>query len=105
MAQMSHIRIGDGSARRRGAGPWALQPQAGLGDPYLPFREILHALSGDVEHQRAGGAITPEHARRLWMLLPGGPDPKGFPKPLGSSGTRQVPNPSRGTNTSPVVRL
>jgi tetratricopeptide (TPR) repeat protein len=44
--------------------------QAGLGDPYLPFREILHMLTGDVEHQRAGGAITGEHARRLWALLP-----------------------------------
>jgi predicted ATPase len=44
--------------------------QSGIGDPYLPFREILHTLTGDVEHQRAGGAITGEHARRLWALLP-----------------------------------
>ncbi len=43
---------------------------SGIGDPYLPFREILHTLTGDVEHQRAGGAITGEHARRLWALLP-----------------------------------
>ncbi|NIP85335.1 MAG: hypothetical protein GTO03_07155, partial [Planctomycetales bacterium] len=27
-------------------------------------------LTGDVEHQRAGGALTGEHARRLWALLP-----------------------------------
>jgi DNA-binding SARP family transcriptional activator/predicted ATPase len=44
--------------------------QSGIGDPYLPFRDILQMLSGDVEHQRAGGAITGEHARRLWALLP-----------------------------------
>jgi DNA-binding SARP family transcriptional activator len=44
--------------------------QSGIGDPYLPFREILQLLTGDVEHQRAGGAITGQHARRLWSLLP-----------------------------------
>jgi tetratricopeptide (TPR) repeat protein len=44
--------------------------QSGIGDPYLPFREILQMLTGDVEHQRAGGAITGQHARRLWSLLP-----------------------------------
>jgi hypothetical protein len=44
--------------------------QSGIGDPYLPFREILQMLTGDVEHQRAGGAIAGEHARRLWALLP-----------------------------------
>jgi predicted ATPase len=44
--------------------------QSGIGDPYLPFREMLQMLSGDVEHQRAGGAITGQHARRLWALLP-----------------------------------
>jgi predicted ATPase/DNA-binding SARP family transcriptional activator len=44
--------------------------QSGIGAPYLPFREILQTLTGDVEHQRAGGAITGEHARRLWALLP-----------------------------------
>jgi 8-oxo-dGTP pyrophosphatase MutT (NUDIX family) len=42
----------------------------GIGDPYLPFREILQMLTGDVEHQRAGGVITGQHARRLWSLLP-----------------------------------
>jgi DNA-binding SARP family transcriptional activator len=44
--------------------------QAGVGDPYRPFREILGMLSGDVEPRRAGGALTPEHARRLWDILP-----------------------------------
>jgi serine/threonine protein kinase/tetratricopeptide (TPR) repeat protein len=44
--------------------------QTGLGDPYLPFREILNLISGDVEAGYAAGAITKEHARRLWNLLP-----------------------------------
>ena len=44
--------------------------QAGAGDPYLPFREILQTLTGDVEPQRAGGTITLEHARRLWAVFP-----------------------------------
>jgi DNA-binding SARP family transcriptional activator len=44
---------------------------AGAGDPYLPFREILQALAGDVEGRRAGGGLLPEQTRRLWALLPG----------------------------------
>ena len=43
---------------------------AGIGDPYLPFREILQMLTGDIEAKRASGAITPEHARRLWTVFP-----------------------------------
>jgi DNA-binding SARP family transcriptional activator/tetratricopeptide (TPR) repeat protein len=43
---------------------------AGTGDPYLPFREILQLLSGEIEAHRAGGSLSPEHARRLWALLP-----------------------------------
>ena len=42
----------------------------GIGDPYLPFREILQLLSGDIEAKRAGAALTAEHARRLWAILP-----------------------------------
>ncbi|NIP18270.1 MAG: AAA family ATPase, partial [Xanthomonadales bacterium] len=37
----------------------------GIGDPYLPFREILELLTGDVEARWAAGAMTREHARRL----------------------------------------
>ena len=44
--------------------------QAGVGDPYLPFREVLSFLTGDVEARWAAGAITREHASRLWKLLP-----------------------------------
>ena len=42
----------------------------GIGDPYLPFREILGLLTGDVETRRAAGAIPAEQARRLWQALP-----------------------------------
>jgi len=43
---------------------------SGVGDPYLPFREVLAMLIGDVEARWAAGAITREHARRLWDGLP-----------------------------------
>ncbi|MEW6232674.1 MAG: BTAD domain-containing putative transcriptional regulator [Chloroflexota bacterium] len=42
----------------------------GIGDPYLPFREILELLTGDIEARWAAGAITKEHACRLWHTLP-----------------------------------
>ncbi|MFQ5858813.1 MAG: BTAD domain-containing putative transcriptional regulator, partial [Anaerolineae bacterium] len=42
----------------------------GVGDPYLPFREMLGLLTGDVEARWAAGAITRGHARRLWNTLP-----------------------------------
>jgi DNA-binding SARP family transcriptional activator len=42
----------------------------GSGDPYLPFREILIALAGDVETKWAGGQIAAEEARRLWEAMP-----------------------------------
>lgn len=43
---------------------------AGIGDPYLPFREVLSFLTGDVEARWDAGAITREHASRLWNLIP-----------------------------------
>jgi DNA-binding SARP family transcriptional activator/tetratricopeptide (TPR) repeat protein len=42
----------------------------GAGDPYLPFREMLQTLAGDVEGKRAGGTLSAEQARRLWEALP-----------------------------------
>jgi tetratricopeptide (TPR) repeat protein len=42
--------------------------QTGIGDPYLPFREILAQLTGDVEGKLAQGALTTEIARRLRVL-------------------------------------
>ncbi len=42
----------------------------GVGDPYLPFREILGLLTGDVEARWVAGAIDRKQARRLWDLTP-----------------------------------
>jgi DNA-binding SARP family transcriptional activator/predicted ATPase len=42
----------------------------GIGDPYLPFREILGMLTGDVEARWAAGALAQEHTLRLWNTLP-----------------------------------
>jgi len=54
----------------------------GVGDPYLPFREVLSLLTGDVEARYAAGTISRDYASRLWNLIPlsiqamleGGPD-------------------------------
>jgi ABC-type oligopeptide transport system substrate-binding subunit len=43
--------------------------QTGAGDPYLPFREVLGLLTGDVEAKLAQGAITRENAGRLRDFL------------------------------------
>jgi ABC-type oligopeptide transport system substrate-binding subunit/tetratricopeptide (TPR) repeat protein len=43
---------------------------AGLGDPYLPFREILNALTGDVAGRWAAGTVSRGQARRLWEAMP-----------------------------------
>ncbi|MGD2147975.1 MAG: AAA family ATPase [Anaerolineae bacterium] len=43
--------------------------QTGIGDPYLPFREVLAQLTGDVEAKLAEGAITEGVARRLRHFL------------------------------------
>jgi DNA-binding SARP family transcriptional activator len=43
---------------------------SGIGDPFLPFRQILAMLTGDVETQWTSGAISREHAQRLWATLP-----------------------------------
>jgi DNA-binding SARP family transcriptional activator len=42
----------------------------GAGDPYLPFRELLRALAGGVEGERAAGTLSAEQARRAWETLP-----------------------------------
>jgi predicted Ser/Thr protein kinase/tetratricopeptide (TPR) repeat protein len=42
----------------------------GIGDPYLPFIELLALLTGDVEAKWAAGVMTKEHAHRLWNLIP-----------------------------------
>lgn len=42
----------------------------GIGDPYLPFREILELITGNIEARWAAGTITKDHALRLWNQLP-----------------------------------
>ncbi len=44
--------------------------QAGIGDPYHPFREILAMLTGDVEGLWDAGTISQDHAERLWTAAP-----------------------------------
>ena len=44
--------------------------QTGIGDPYLPFRELLELLTGDIYARWSAGAITRGHARALWNTLP-----------------------------------
>lgn len=42
----------------------------GPGDPYLPFREILALLTGDVEARYVAGSLPRDPALRLWNLIP-----------------------------------
>lgn len=42
----------------------------GIGDPYLPFREVLRLLTGDLEFQPIARILDNEQARRLWNFLP-----------------------------------
>jgi ABC-type oligopeptide transport system substrate-binding subunit/serine/threonine protein kinase len=42
----------------------------GRGDPYLPFRDILSSLTGDVESALRTGTITKEQAGHLWTIMP-----------------------------------
>jgi transcriptional regulator with XRE-family HTH domain/tetratricopeptide (TPR) repeat protein len=43
---------------------------AGVGDPYLPFRDVLALLTGDVEAKWSAGLLSGEQARRLWAVTP-----------------------------------
>ncbi|MGD8813809.1 MAG: BTAD domain-containing putative transcriptional regulator [Anaerolineales bacterium] len=42
----------------------------GIGDPYLPFREILYQFIGDAKNQWKAGIYSREYILRLWHLLP-----------------------------------
>jgi ABC-type transport system substrate-binding protein len=43
---------------------------SGRGDPYLPFRQVLNAFTGDVEATWAAGTITTDQARTVWEAMP-----------------------------------
>jgi len=61
-AQATHLELVVASGR--------CTAYAGVGDPYLPFRDVMDMLTGAVEAKWTAGAITREHARRLWHFLP-----------------------------------
>jgi DNA-binding SARP family transcriptional activator len=42
---------------------------AGAGDPFLPFRDVMGQLSGDVAARKTTGKMSVEQARRLQALL------------------------------------
>jgi ABC-type oligopeptide transport system substrate-binding subunit/serine/threonine protein kinase len=42
----------------------------GAGDPYLPFRDVLGLLAGDVEHSWGSGVLSSEQAQRIWQAMP-----------------------------------
>jgi len=42
----------------------------GLGDPYLPFRQALAMLTGDLAGRLAAGSVSRSQAIRLWEALP-----------------------------------
>jgi tetratricopeptide (TPR) repeat protein len=64
----------------------------GMGDPYLPFREVLTVLLGDTAARREQGRITRENANRIQRfmnagveaLVENGPDLVGLFVPGGS---------------------
>ncbi len=42
----------------------------GLGDPYLPFRQVMGMLTGDLESRWASGRISRQEAEELWEAMP-----------------------------------
>ena len=44
--------------------------QTGIGDPYMPFREILEILTGDIKARWDAGAISKSLAQAIWNILP-----------------------------------
>ncbi|HSG15706.1 MAG TPA: tetratricopeptide repeat protein [Anaerolineae bacterium] len=39
---------------------------SGIGDPFLPYRDMMSMLTGDVEGRWDAGAVNRDHAHRLW---------------------------------------
>ena len=42
----------------------------GVGDPYLPFREVLELLTGEIETRWVAGLMSQTYAQRLWDVVP-----------------------------------
>ena len=45
-------------------------PYLWKGDPFLPFREVLRMLAGELDPAWTAGTISSDHAARLWGHLP-----------------------------------
>lgn len=58
--RMSRLRIVRGSCNA----------YTGVGDPFLPFRQILGQLCGDLEREWARGVLAPREASELWGGVP-----------------------------------
>ena len=43
---------------------------SGRGDPYLPFRDVLSTLTGEVENAWSAGTISKKQARAIWQAMP-----------------------------------
>jgi oligopeptide transport system substrate-binding protein len=43
---------------------------SGAGDPYLPFRDVMGMLTGDVESSLRMGTVTQQQALNLWEAMP-----------------------------------
>ncbi|MBK5108275.1 MAG: AAA family ATPase [Anaerolineales bacterium] len=43
---------------------------SGMGEPYLPLRNVLALLCGDVAAKQSSGVINQENAQRLWDMIP-----------------------------------
>jgi tetratricopeptide (TPR) repeat protein len=67
--------VGEFTRRAQKANPELLMAfgdsnaQTGMADPYLPFREVMALLTGDVEGSLAEGVISEENAGRLKRFL------------------------------------
>jgi ABC-type oligopeptide transport system substrate-binding subunit/DNA-binding SARP family transcriptional activator len=43
---------------------------SGDGDPYLPFRDVLATLTGDLDDRMGTHLVAPEYAQRVWESFP-----------------------------------
>ncbi len=48
----------------------ACNAYTGVGDPYLPFRDLLGLLTGDLQARVSAGSLSREQALRLWQIMP-----------------------------------
>lgn len=59
------LRRAVGEHKHLVAGLGATNPRTGLGDPYLPFREVLGLLIGDVASSTAAAGVSARNASRV----------------------------------------